>query len=169
MTWDAYNRRREALREVLAVADSHREDANPSKLMTEVEAANSTFGCVVELMLDVQMNWFQRLSGQLDRAFAEGVDDLEESIIKAWSDAAAQMPGARALIDASEDMPELQRALTNEYVFLARSAGVPSYHPDLVGHGQRMRSAAKVQLVDVPVVPDTPAGLFARIREAFAA
>ena len=169
MTWDAYNRRRDALREVLAVADSHREDANPTKLMTELEAANIAFGSVAELMLDVQMNWFQRLSGQLDRAFTEGADDLEESTIKAWADAATQMPGARALIDASEDMPELQRGMLNEYVFLARSAGVPANHPDLVGHGKRMRTAAKRQVVDVPEMPDTPDGFFARIREALAA
>lgn len=169
MTWDAYNRRREALREVLAVADSHREDVNPTKLMTESAAANSAYDSVSELMLDVQMIWFQRLSGQLDRAFTEGADDLEEHTINAWSDAAAQMPGARALIDASEDMPELQKALTNEYVFLARSAEVPANHPDLVGHGQRMRAAAKAQVAPVPEVPDKPAGIFARIREALAA
>lgn len=168
MTWDAYNRRKEALREVLAVADSRR-DTTAHQLIADNDSARDAFGSASELMLDVQMNWYQRLSGQLDRALTDGADDLEELVIRAWSDAAAQAPGARVLIDASEYMPELQRALANEAVLLARTAGIRSSERDQADAGAGLRSMAKAAVVDIPEIPDTPAGLFTRIRSALAA
>ena len=171
MTWDAYNRRKEALREVLTIADRHREEVSATELLDTVEGANRAFTNVAELLLEVQMNWYQRLSGQVDRTLSVGAEDLETVVTKAWTDAAAQMPGARALIDAHADMPELQKAFAKEHEFLGRSAGVPGNHPDLTGHGQRIKETAREDVVyaDIWEVPDTPAGLFARIREALAA
>lgn len=173
MTWDAYNRRKIALREVLAIADLDREGANATQLLERVEGANAAFDNEVELLRDVQMNWYQRLSGQLDRTLSEGAADLETLTIDAWAAAAAEMPGARALLDANEDQPELGKAFTKERDFLGRSAGIPGSHPDLMAHGQRIKDAARSQYianaVDIAEIPDTPAGLFSRIREAFAA
>ena len=169
MTWDAYNRRKIALHDVLAIADRRREEVNATMLLDSVESANHAFANVAELLLDVQMSWFQRLSGQMDRTFGVGADDLETFTINAWSEAAAEMPGARALLDTHANMPELQRAFTMELEFLGRSAGTPANHPDLIAHGRRIMRTAKINVVEIPVVPDTPAGLFARIREALAA
>ena len=172
MTWDAYNRRKEALREVLAIADRRREDAHATELLNDVEGAKLAFVNEAELLLDVQMTWYQRLSGQLDRTLSVGAKDLETFTIDAWTEAAAAMPGARALLDANADMPELQKAFAKELEFLGRSAGIPGNDPDLIGHGQRIKETAKegvVHIREIPAIPDTPAGLFARIREALAA
>lgn len=172
MTWDAYNRRKEALREVLAIADRRREEVSANELLHTVEGANLAFTNEVGLLLDVQMTWFQRLSGQLDRTLSAAAEDLETVVTNAWTDAAAEMPGARALLDANANTPELQKAFKKELEFLGRSAGVPGNHPDLIAHGQRIKDAARegvVYIAQIPEIPDTPAGLFARIREALAA
>lgn len=169
MTWDAYNRRKVALREVLAIADRRRGETAATELLDTVEGANLAFTNEAELLLDVQMTWFQRLSGQMDRTLSMGAEDLETLTIAAWADAAAEMPGARALLDANAELPELQKAFAKEFEFLGRSAGVPANHPDLNGHGLRVKQTAKANVVEIPVIPDTPAGLFARIREALAA
>ncbi|MGZ5371705.1 hypothetical protein [Aeromicrobium sp.] len=175
MTWDAYNRRKNALREVLAIADRHRSgrhrEITATELLAEAEGANSAFANVDELLLEVQMNWFQRLSGRLDRGLGVGAEDLEADVTSAWAEIAAEMPGTRALLDANADMPALQRAYAKEHEFLARSAGVRGHYPDLIGHGQRIRETARESVVhaDIPEIPDTPAGLFTRIREALAA
>lgn len=167
MTWDAYNRRKEILREVLAIADRRREEVTATVLLESVEGAKDAFVDEVDLLLDVQMNWYQRLSGQLDRA-VDGVD-LESLTIRAWSDAAAEQPGTRALLDANGDLPDMRMAFAKEHELLGRSAGIPSQHREVLAHGKRIKDAAREQVVEVPVIPDTPAGIFARIREAFAA
>lgn len=169
MTWDAYNRRKEALREVLAIADRRREEATATELLNEVEGAKAAFGDEVELLLDLQMNWYQHLSGQLDRTLSVGADDLEALTIDAWSTIASERPGTRVLLDAGEDRAEMHLAFAKEHEFLGRSAGIPGDHPDLLAHGRRIKEAARGQVVDIPVIPDTPAGLFNRIRGAFAA
>jgi len=172
MTWDAYNRRKEALREVLTIADRHREGVTATELLNTVDGANRAFANEAELLLDVQMNWFQRLSGQMDRVLSEGAENLETLTTNAWIAAATEMPGTRALLDANADMPELRKAFAKEAEFLARSAGIPGNHPDLIDHGQRIRTTAREGVFYGPVIPeipDTPAGLLARIREALAA
>lgn len=172
MTWDAYNRRKDALREVLAIADRRREEATASNLLNTVEGADLAFANEVDMLFDVQMIWFQRLSGQLDRTLSAGAEDLEIVVINAWADAAAQMPGARALLDANADLPELCKAFAKELEFLGRSAGIAGNRGDLIGHGQRLKEAARDDAaahVHIREIPDTPAGLLARIREALAA
>lgn len=168
MTWDAYNRRKEALQEVLAIADIQG-NADPVSMWNDNESANDVFDSATDMALDVQMNWYQRLSGQLDRALSTGSADLEILTIDAWAHAAAQMPGTRTLLDASESEPELEKALANEYALIARSAGIPLNHPELIAHGRRLRGIARTQVVGVPEIPETPAGLFARIKDALAA
>jgi len=64
MTWDAYNRRKEALREALAIADRRQEEVSATELLGTVEGASLAFANEAELLLDVQMTWYQRLSGQ---------------------------------------------------------------------------------------------------------
>ncbi|MEO6470791.1 MAG: hypothetical protein ABIR57_03045 [Aeromicrobium sp.] len=169
MTWDAYNRRKEVLHEVLAIADRQRGEVNATKLLAEVAREDRAFTSEVELLLDAHMVWFQALSSHMDRTVFLGDGNLESAAINAWQNAAADMPIIRGLLDANVDMPELQDAFVLEHRFLARAVGTPANHPDLDGLGKRVKEAAFETMVYAPVIPDNPAGIFSRIREALAA
>src|SRR5215207_1479914 len=142
MTWDAFNRRKEVLREVLAIADRQR-DVTLTELLDTVEGGRQAFANETELLFDIQMTWFQRLSGQMDRLLTEGADTPEILAITAWVNAAGEMPGARAVLDAHADNSSLRKAYAKEHAFLASSAGVPTNHPDFSGHGQRIQDSAR--------------------------
>lgn len=175
MTWDAYNRRKEVLREMLDVADRRRDDMTLTELLDTVDGGRTAFANETELLCDIQMSWFQRLSGQLDRLVTEGVDTPEIMAITAWVNAAGEMPGARALLDAHADAhaEALHKAFAKEHEFLAASAGVPANHPDLTGHGVRLQNSARESVVysDVAVLEDEEPrhGLIARLRSHLAA
>jgi hypothetical protein len=176
MTWDAYNRRKSALREILALADRRRDDT-ADQLLDAVPGARDAFGDDLSLLFDVQMAWYQRLSGQLDRTVLEGAVPATIAV-EAWVAAAADMPGARALLDANADRPELAKAFAKERALLAVSAGVPSLHPRLVAEGQRLVDAAQ-ERVEYPAVESLPpldgrsenrtTAFIARLRNALAA
>jgi hypothetical protein len=170
MTWDAYNRRMPVLREVLAVADRRR-DITVDEAFEIVPEAKSVFDDTNDLLLDAQMLWFQRLSGQMERQLTEGSESPEMTAIDAWMTAAADMPGARALLDAHADRPELAKALSHERAFIARAAGVPIEHPELEARGQRILDTARDAVVYAPLDEDRPEadGFMARLRHALAA
>ena len=153
MTWNAYNRRKEVLREILAIADQRR-DVTLTELLDTVDGGREAYANETELLFDIQMNWFQRLSGQLDRLLIEGVDTPEIMAITAWVNAAGEMPGARALLDAELSNPALGKAFAKELTLLAASAGVPWNHPDLNGHGQRLQDSARESVVYAEVVEE---------------
>ncbi len=168
MTWDAYNRRKSALRDVLELADRRR-TTDVADLIDSVPAAREAFADDAELLREVQMAWYQRLSGTLDRGVLEG-DSPALVAVTAWVAAAAQMPGARTLLDAHLDHPGLHVALAKERVLLATSAGISAYHPDLDGEGARLVEQARDQAVYPEVVAeDESRGLLARLRNALAA
>lgn len=154
MTWNAYNRRKEVLREILAIADQRRNDITLTELLDTVDGSREAYANETELLFDIQMNWFQRLSGQLDRLLSEGVDTPEIMAVSAWVNAASEMPGARTLLDAELDNPALGKAFAKELTLLAASAGVPWNHPDLNGHGERLRDSARESVVYSDVVED---------------
>ena len=52
MTWDAYNRRKEVLNEVHAIADRHRGDVNPTEIPAEVDCAHRPVTSEVNLLHD---------------------------------------------------------------------------------------------------------------------
>ena len=143
MTWDAYNRRKEVLREMLEVADRRHNDITLTELLDTVDGGRTAYANETELLFDIQMTWFQRLSGQLDRLVTESVDTPEIMAITAWVNAAGEMPGARALLDAHADTSALRKAYAKEHSLLAASAGVPVNHPDLAAHGQRLQDSAR--------------------------
>lgn len=153
MTWDAYNRRKSALREVLALAD-RRHHHTADELLDALPEARAAFGDDLSLLFDVQMAWYQRLSGELDRTVLEG-DSPETVAIEAWVATAAAMPGARRLLDAHRERPELAKAFAKERTLLAVSAGVSSWHPDLVGRGERIVARAQDRAAQ-PAVDDLP-------------
>jgi hypothetical protein len=160
MTWDAYNRRKPVLREVLALADRRR-DLTVDDVFTTVPEAREVFDDATDLLLDVQLLWFQRLNGQMELQLTEGDDTSEMTAIAAWISAAEAMPGARALLDASAHRPELAKAFGLERAFLAEASGVP---------GQRIVEAARSAASDVPVERESrPQGFMTRLRGALAA
>ena len=169
MTWDAYNRRKEVLHEVLAIADRHRGKSTATELLAEVTSANRDLVSESELLLDAQLIWYHALSSQMDRTVFLGAGTLQSGAIGAWHEVAAENPIIRGLLDSNEDMPELQKAFANEHEFLARAAGVPANHPNLASEGKRIKEAARDTMVYVPAIPDTPAGIFSRIHKALAA
>ena len=170
MTWDAYNRRKEILREMLAIADRHR-DVTLTDLFETVENAREAFPTETDLLFELQMTWFQRLSGQMDRLLSDSHDSPELVPVTAWVNAAADLPGARALLDAHRDEPALRKAFAKELSYLALSAGAPAHGAALTAHGQRIQDTAREEAAAAPVtVPDdSRPSLMTRLRNAIAA
>lgn len=170
MTWDAYNRRKNVLRELLAIADRRR-DLTLTDLLDTVEGAHEAFPTPTDLLFELQMTWFQRLSGQMDRLLSDDASSPELVPVTAWVNAAADLPGARALLDAHRDEPALSKAFTKELAFLAMSAGVPVHDADLRVHGQRIQDTARSTATTAPAVQVDPSrmGLMARLRSVIAA
>jgi hypothetical protein len=169
MTWDAYNRRKPVLRDVLALADQRR-DITVEEAFALVPEAADVFADTTDLLLDVQMLWFQRLSGQMELQLTEGTDSPEMTAINAWMAAAAAMPGARALLDTNLRRPELAKALAHENRFVAIAAGVPDEHPELESRGRFVVEKARDAVVyDESSEGQATSGLMARLRHALAA
>jgi hypothetical protein len=169
MTWDAYNRRTPVLREILAVADRRR-DISVDEAFETVPEAKDVFNDTTDLLLDVQMRWFQRLSGQMELQLTEGSDDPEQTAIDAWQAAAAAMPGARTLLDTNLRRPEMAKALAHESRFMAIAAGVPDEHPELEARGRFVVEKARDTVVFDPSSDGAASsGLMARLRHALAA
>jgi hypothetical protein len=169
MTWDAYNRRTPVLREVLAVADRRR-DITVDEIFETMPDANHVFEDTTDLLLDVQMRWFQRLNGQMELQLTEGSDDPEQTAIDAWKAAAAAMPGGRALLDTNLRRPEMAKALAHENRFMAIAAGVPDEHPELEARGRFVVEKARDSAVyDQSGESGSNSGLMARLRHALAA
>ena len=169
MTWDAYNRRKPVLRDVLALADQRR-DITVDEAFALVPEAADVFADTTDLLLDVQMLWFQRLSGQMELQLTEGSDGPEMTAINAWMAAAAAMPGARALLDTNLRRPEMAKALAHENRFMAIAAGVPDEHPELESRGRFVVEKARDAVVyDETRAGQATSGLMARLRHALAA
>lgn len=171
MTWDAYNRRKDALREMLALADRQR-DLTLTDLLDAVDPDRLAFGSEIEVLYDLQMTWFQRLSGQMERVISEGREDPELVAVTAWVNAAAELPRVRELLDAHRDVPELHKAFAKELAYLATSAGVPTYRADLADQALRIQDAARSSAVlpEPAGIGETGrTGLIARLRNAIAA
>lgn len=171
MTWDAYNRRKKTLREMLAVADRQR-DITLTDLIDSTPGGREAFPTETELLFELQMTWFQRLSGQMDRLLSDGLESPELVPVTAWVNAAADLPGARALLDAHRDVPELRKAFAKELAYLATSAGVPASDADLTLHGKRIQDSARSTAVAAPRTEldvHSRVGIMARLRNAIAA
>ena len=168
MTWDAYNRRKEVLHHVLAIAELNR-GQSAAQMLAEIEGANPSALGEVDLLLDAQMAWFQLLSSHMDRNVFLGDSDLESAAIESWHAAADEAPVLRHLLDDNVDMPELQIAFTKEHEFLARAAGIAPDYVGLARLGRQIKEKAFFTKVYVESIPDTPAGIMTRIREALVA
>lgn len=170
MTWDAYHRRKNSLREMLVIADRRR-DITLTDLINTVDGAHDAFADETELLFELQMTWFQRLSGHVDRLIADGTESPEMVATTAWVNTAADLPGVRALLDAHHDEPALRKAFAKELSYLAMAAGVPVRDQDFVAHGRRIQDSARETLAALPPVPAEVSRprLMTRLRNAIAA
>jgi len=126
MTWDAFHRRDEVLRNVVHEANRRRDGLLP----LDVPGVAETFEDELALVAALQLRWHTRLAGRIERALMDEPDDLETAVLSAWRAAAADAPGLRLLLDACAeraDAPELadalRRARRKEWLMLAALAG----------------------------------------------
>ncbi|HET8982469.1 MAG TPA: hypothetical protein VFN47_07265, partial [Pedococcus sp.] len=80
MTWDAFHRRGEVLRNVLDHAETHRDGALPMELPGVAE----TFGDETTLLGALQLRWHTRLAGTIERELMGQPMDLESAVMTAW-------------------------------------------------------------------------------------
>lgn len=126
MTWNAHQPRGEILRQVSAVADARRDGLLP----LDVEGVEARFVDELDLLGALQLRWYTRLSGQIDRTLADQPLDLERAVVTAWRTTAAQLPGIRAIVDHYRESPlddSMARAMAvathKEHAWLAVMAG----------------------------------------------
>lgn len=167
MTWDAYHRRQQVLRELAVSSDRHRDGLLP---WAEREGVRTAFDSPTDLMLAVQMRWNARLRARVHRELDEQPIDLEAAVARAWRAAAADLPGFRAILDAHACDPALAEARTRELAFLASAAGLASAE-DAVAPVLGGRVMARGQ--EILLEQQRPAGyrgrFMARVRQALVA
>ncbi|HEU4512023.1 MAG TPA: hypothetical protein VFR87_02855 [Nocardioidaceae bacterium] len=129
MTWDAFHRRGEVLRNVLEHAETHRDGRLPMELAGVAE----TFGDELTLLGALQLRWHTRLAGSIERELTGQPMELEAAVMTAWRKTATELAGLRAIIDAyteeprSEEMAQmLDRAHRKDWTLMAAMAGKAS-------------------------------------------
>jgi len=129
MTWDAFHRRGEVLRNVIRLADQRRDGVLPM----DAPGVAETFGDELNLLAALQLRWHTRLAGAIEREMATPAVDLQSAVLAAWRTAASEMPGVRAIIDACTAAPSsgemaamLDRANRKDWTLLAAMAGKAS-------------------------------------------
>ncbi|HLN78625.1 MAG TPA: hypothetical protein VK204_16400 [Nocardioidaceae bacterium] len=129
MTWDAFHRRGEVLRNVLQHAETHRDGALPMELPGVAE----TFGDETTLLGALQLRWHTRLAGAIERELMGHPMELEAAVIRAWRTTATELAGLRAILDActtepsSEEMATvLDKAHRKDWTLMAAMAGKAS-------------------------------------------
>lgn len=171
MTWDAYNRRKAALREIFTIVDRRR-DLTPTDLIDRVDPQREAFDDEGWMLLEIQSAWFQRLSGMLDRLTSEIEASPTTVAVDAWVATAAEMPGARSLLDAHLDEPMLAKGLASERAMMAAVAGAHGKGDALITEARAktiypIRTA--VEAVDVDGGGSGPTGFVARLKSVLAA
>lgn len=129
MTWDAFHRRGEVLRDVLDHVETHRDGRLPMELAGVAE----TFGDELTLLGALQLRWHTRLAGSIERELMGRPSELEAAVLSAWRNTAADLPGVRALLDAYTEQPRseemarmLDKAHRKDWTLMAAMAGKAS-------------------------------------------
>lgn len=167
MTWDAYHRRNEVLRDVTATADRRRDGVLP---WNELEAARAVFDSADDLLLALHMRWNTRLRAHVDLELDEQPAELASAAARAWRNASADLPGTRAILDAQQNNPALAEARTKELAFLASVAGLaaPGDRTAAV-HGHRIVADGRSIAIDRQRPAGRHSGLVHRVRRALVA
>jgi hypothetical protein len=126
MTWLAFHRRADVLRAVTDEADRRLDGILPA----HVPGVSATFRNDLDLIGALQLRWYTRLSGALERSLASQPRDQDAAVRDAWVRTAGELPGIRAVLDAHVETPStpemarvLERAMATEQVLLATMAG----------------------------------------------
>jgi hypothetical protein len=129
MTWDAFHRRGEVLRNVLEYAETHRDGALPMELPGVAE----TFGDELTLLGALQLRWHTRLAGAIERELMGQPMDLESAVMTAWRKTATELSGLRSILDAYTEVPPseelaqmLDKAHRKDWTLMAAMAGKAS-------------------------------------------
>ena len=148
MTWDAFHRRGEVLRNVLDHAETYRDGMLPMELPGVAE----TFGDELTLMGALQLRWHTRLAGAIERELMGQPMELEAAVITAWRETATKLAGLRAILDAYTDAPVseemarmLDKAHRKDWTLMAAMAGKASPADDRAAHvGRAIERKARV-------------------------
>jgi len=104
MGWDDHNRRRAAIKTVLAYAESRPADGLPFEQVPEAQAS---FQSRRELVLALQYDWMQALWARIELLSLESRNgallDARELAERAHAECAAKHPVLRRLLDAYRD------------------------------------------------------------------
>ena len=157
MTWDAFHRRGEVLRNVLDYAETHRDGVLPMELPGVAE----TFGDEVTLLGALQLRWHTRLAGAIERELMGQPMELETAVVTAWRRTAADLAGLRAILDTcteapvSEEMARmLDKAHRKDWTLMAAMAGKASPADDAAaGVGRAIERKARQAYRPGPVRP----------------
>jgi hypothetical protein len=95
MTWTTFHRRGEVLRTVIDTLDARGDGILPMDLA----GVSATFDDELELLGALQLRWYTRLSGHLERALMHQPADTDEAVLTAWHATADELPGVRAALD----------------------------------------------------------------------
>jgi hypothetical protein len=122
MSWDEHNRRRAAIKAVLAYAQRHPAAGLPYDAVPESRA---NFATRRELLLALQYDWSQALWARiellsLDAQKYSKLTDAGDLARAAWADCAARHPVLRRLLDEHRD--ELAPFLGRENDIIASAA-----------------------------------------------
>lgn len=167
MTWDAYHRRHQVLRDVAATADRRRDGALPWE---ELDVARSAFDSRNDLLLALQMRWSTRLRGHVQRELDTHPEDLFAAASRAWRNAAADLPGIRAILDAQENNPALAPARDKELTFLADAAGLTAPgDAHAAARGARVVADGRAISIERQPPQGWRGGLVHRVRQALVA
>lgn len=151
MTWLAFHRRADVLRAVTDEADRRLDGILPA----HVPDVSATFRDDLDLLGALQLRWYTRLSGALERSLASQPRDLDAAVRDAWVRTAEELPGIRAVLDAHVETPStiemarvLERAMAKEQVLLATMAGracgtTAETDPRAVEAGRLLREEAR--------------------------
>lgn len=168
MSWDAYNRRKNVVRQVAAIADRRRDGVLP---WAELGPMTTTcFDGPEDLLLELQMHWRQRLTGHIDARFGTQERDPRSAAVAGWREAAAELPGVRAILDTHDDDPVLSRAREKELAMLANTAGLaPWGDPRAATYGELVRTEARSILIDRQAPTGGTPSWLDRLRSALVA
>lgn len=165
MTWDAYHRRNDALREVAAAADQRRDGVLP----WGEYGTSEVFDSRDDLLLALHMRWHNRLRAYVHAELDDEPVDLEAAAARAWRYATADLPGTRAILDAHQANPALAGARAKELAFLAQAAGLVPGDGGAVALGERVKSRGEAIVLDRQRPTRRRPRRLRRLRQAIAA
>jgi hypothetical protein len=178
MTWTAFHRRGDVLRDVIAAADLRRD----GELPRDVDGVSATFADDLELLGALQLKWHTRLAGRIEREQMHQPLDLRAAVVRAWHQTADELPGIRAILDAQRARPAddataeiIRRSAAKEHGLLAVMAGEASAQDARAAAvGALIEAEAKASWQALDTVPDAAADtgrptLLERLRAALAA